>query len=63
MNCDKLKEIMVRAELSEDNLIDFLLAGCVHMGKISLIELRDHESCRHFMEVVKIINEVRHEQS
>lgn len=60
---NKVEQIMIRTELNEDNLLDFLLAGVDHMAKIALNDLRDHESTRHFCEIFNIIKEVRNEQS
>ena len=59
----KIDQILVRTELNEDNLLDLLLAGADHMARIALMDLRDHESARHFCEIFNIIKEVRNEQS
>lgn len=60
---DKIKRLMDRTELYEDNMIDLLLAGADHMAGIALNDLRDHESALYFIEIFKIIKEVRNEQS
>lgn len=60
---DKIKQIMDRTELYEDNMLDLLLAGADHMARIALNDLRDHESAQHFIEIFIIIKEVRNEQT
>ena len=58
---EKIERIMIRCELTENDLINMLLAGADHMAGIALNDLRDHETARHFLEVFKIIDEVNHE--